>query len=82
MSQKSEAVLKARRDLIQQTLDKICEPCVFRAFKKHVFVVLSHLWLHNIAKEEGLFDLEEWAHPQYRDQIIEKIEVFLNKYIR
>jgi hypothetical protein len=82
MTQKSEAVLKARKEMIQQTLDKICETCDFWELKSKTFVVLCHLWLHIIAKEEGLFDLEEWAQPQQKDQLVEKIEAFLIKHIR
>ncbi len=82
MTPKSDAVQQARRDMIQQTLDKICEPCEFRELKSRTFVVLCHLWLHIKAEKEGLFELEEWAHPQPRDQLIEKIESFLTKHIR
>ena len=82
MAQKSEAVLKARRELVQQTLDKICEPCDFCNLKSRVFVVLSHLWLHKTAEKEGLFELDECADPRLRDQLIEKIEIFLTKHIK
>jgi hypothetical protein len=81
-SRKSEAVLKARREMIEQTLDKICEPCDFWDLKSRTCVVLCHLWLHKIAKEEGLFELDEWAHPQLRDQLIDKINNFLIKHIK
>ncbi len=82
MSKHSSAVQQARKEMIQQTLDKICEPCEFRELKSRTFVVLCHLWLHNIATEEGLFELEEWAHPQLRDRLIYKIETFLKKHIK
>lgn len=82
MLHKYEAVLKARRELIQQTLDKICKPCDFRVLKSRTFVVLCHLWFHYIAKEEKLFELEEWENSQLRDQLIEKIEAFLIKHIK
>ena len=82
MTQKSEAVLKVRRELIQQTFDKICEPCDFRELKSRTFVVLCNLWLHIKAKKEGLFELEEWTSPQLRDRLIEKIEVFLTNQIK
>ncbi|MFW9971472.1 MAG: hypothetical protein ACFFDF_14855 [Candidatus Odinarchaeota archaeon] len=82
MSQKSEEILKARRELIRQTLDKICEPCNFWEFKSKTFVVLCHLWLHIKAEKEGLFELEEWAHSELKNQLIKKIETFLTKNIR
>ena len=82
MHQKSEAVKQARKELIEQTLEKIRETSDFRELKTRTFVVFAHLWLHNIAKEEGLFELDEWAHPELRDQLIEKIEIFLTKHIK
>lgn len=71
MYQKSGAVKQARRELIQQTLDKICKTRDFNELKSNTFVVLSHLWLHKIVEEEGLFKGEEWSHPECRDELIE-----------
>lgn len=82
MHQKSEAVKQARKELIEQTLEKIRETRDFRELKTRTFVVLTHLWLHTEAKKEGVFELEEWAHPELRDQLIEKIEMFLTKHIK
>jgi hypothetical protein len=82
MYHKSEAVQQARRELIQQLFDKICEPCKFEELKGNTCVVLSHVWLQNIATKEGLFELEEWAHPELKEQLLEKIEIFLTKHIR
>ena len=81
MSQKSDAVQQARKELIQQTLDKIHETRDFRELKRSTVIVLPHLWLHNIAKEEGLFKLEDWAYPQLRDQLVAKIEIFVIRHI-
>jgi hypothetical protein len=82
MVQKSKALLEARRDLIQHTIGKIREPCDFWEFKSHTFVVLLHLWLHVKANEEGLFDLDEWEHPELKECLIKKIESFLIKHIK
>jgi hypothetical protein len=82
MSHESKGVKLARSSLIQQTLAKIRETRDFRDLKRNTFVVLAHLWLHNIAKEEGLFKLDEWEQPKFREQLIEKIEIFLIKHIR
>jgi len=43
MSQKSDAVKQARRELIQHTLDKICGTRDFWELKRSTFVVLAHL---------------------------------------
>lgn len=82
MSQKSKAVKQARKELIQQTLEKIRETRDFSDLKTRTFVVLAYLWLHIRAEKEGLFKLDEWAHIQLREQLIERIGSFLTKYIR
>ena len=82
MSHKSEAVIKARQDLIQQTLDKIIKVPDFSELKTTTYVVLSHLWLHRIAEQENLFKLEEWSNLECRNELIKKIEEFLIRHIR
>ena len=64
MYQKSEAVKQARRGLIQQNLDKICETRDFSDLKSRTYVVLAHLWLHKRAEQENLFKAEEWSTPE------------------
>jgi len=82
MTQKSEAVKQARRELIQQTLDKICETQDFSELRTSTYVVLAHLWLHKKAEEENLFKAEEWSHPECRNELIEKLKDFLYRHIR
>ena len=82
MHQKSEEVKQARRELIQQTLDKICKIQDFNELRTRTYVVLAHLWLHKIAEQENLFKLEEWLNPECRDHLIEKIKLFLIKHIK
>ncbi|MEE9378779.1 MAG: hypothetical protein V3V33_12175 [Candidatus Lokiarchaeia archaeon] len=80
--EKSEAVIQARRELIQQSLDKICETRDFSELKQTTYVVLAHLWLHKRAEQENLFNAEEWSNPECRDELIKKIRDFLTKHIR
>jgi len=82
MYEKSEALKQARRELIQQSFDKICEIRDFRDLKSKTYVVLSHLWLHKRAEEENLFKAEEWSSPECRDELIKKIRDFLTMHIR
>ncbi len=65
MNQKSEAVKRARRKLIQQTLDKICETRDFSELKTNTYVVLAHLWLHKKAEEEN-FMLSYFSHITHK----------------
>ncbi len=81
MDKKSEAVKQARKELIQQTLDKIIEIQDFKELKQRTYVVLAHLWLHKKAEEENLFDAEEWSNVECRDKLIKKIKEFLIKHI-
>jgi len=82
MCQESEGVKLARSSLIQQTLTKIRETRDFRDLKRNTFVILAHLWLHTLAENEGLFELDGWEQPKLREQLIEKIETFLTSHIR
>ena len=82
MYEKSEVVKRARRELIQQILDKICKTCDFSELRTNTYVVLAHLWLHKKAEEENLFEAEEWSHPECRDVLIKKIREFLIKHIQ
>ena len=82
MHEKNEAVQQARRELIQQTLDKIIEIQDFSELKQTTYVVIAHLWLHKIAEQENLFKIEEWSNPECRDELIKKIEEFLIRHIR
>ena len=82
MHEESEEVKQARRELIQQTLDKIVETQDFTEFKRTTYVVLAHLWLHKIAEEENLFNAEEWLKPECKDELITKIREFLIRHIR
>ncbi len=82
MYEKSEAVKRARRELIQQILDKICKTQNFSELRTTTYVVLMHLWLHIKAEEERLFKGEEWLHPECRNVLLKKIEEFLVRHIR
>jgi len=82
MTQTSEVIKRARRELIQQTLDKICETRDFNELKRIINVILMHLWLHKIAEQEKLFESEKWLHPECRDELIEKIREFLVRHLK
>jgi len=43
MFEKREAVKQARRELILQTLDKICEIQDFSELKSATYIILAHL---------------------------------------
>ena len=82
MGSKSDKCEQARRELIQQPLNKICRTRDFSDLRSRTYVVLAHLWLHIKAEEENLFKAEEWSNPECRDELIKKIKAFLIKHIR
>ncbi|UCC20413.1 MAG: hypothetical protein JSV62_03750 [Promethearchaeota archaeon] len=82
MYEKSEAVIRARKELIQQAYDEICEEKEFDRLKSKVYCVLGKFWLHIIAQKEGLFNSEEWNSPNCRDSILKMIKRFLTKHIK
>ena len=82
MAQKNEAVLRARKELIQQTFEKICKKKEFSELRIHTRVVLMHLWLHIKAEEEGLLTLPEWDNPENREDILKRVKGFLVTHIK
>ena len=82
MTNKSDRCQQARRELIQQALDEICETPEFRNLLSKTYCVLAKFWLHVKAEKENLFKGEEWTNPKCRDEVTKKIEDFLIKHIR
>ena len=82
MVSKSDRCEQAKRELIQQAMDKICEKRDFSDFKRRAYVVLTHLWLHIKVEKENLFKAEEWSNPECRDELRKRIKCFLIKHIQ
>ena len=82
MAHKSEAVLRARKELIQQIFEKICKEQEFSELRTHTRVFLMHLWLHIKAEEEGLLKLPEWDNSRSKEIILNRIKEFLIKHIK
>ncbi len=82
MVSKSDKCKQARRELIQQALDEICETPDFNSLYSRTYCVLAKFWLHIKAEKENLFKAEEWSNPKGRDELLKKIKEFLIKHIR
>ena len=82
MYEKSEAVKQARRELIQQAFNEICDVPSYSSLYMRAFYVIAKFGLQLKAKEERLFETEGWDEPQYRVELLRKLKDFLNRYIR
>ena len=71
-----------RRNFIEQTLDKIRNVPRYSNFYLETFCVIANFGLQIKAKQERLFENEDWNDPGCRDELIKKVERFLNKYIK
>ncbi len=60
----------------------ICNVPDYNTFYNNTFCVIANLGLQLKAKEEKLFDAEDWSNPQCRDILIERTRKFLIKHIR
>ncbi len=82
MTAKSDEVQRARWSLIQHAFDEICNVPRYSNFRSHTFYVIAKLGLQMKAREEKLFDTDDWHDPKCRDELIEKVKAFLIKYIK
>ena len=82
MYQKSDKVKQARRSLIQHAFDEISNIPNYSNFRRNTFFVIAKLGLQLKAREEKLFDTDDWHDPECRDELTKKIREFLVKHIR
>lgn len=73
---------QARNQLVQSALDEICSERNFSDFRRHAYYVIAKLGLQLKAKAGDLFEGKEWLIPRYRDFLIERLKVFLIRYIK
>lgn len=82
MTAKSDEVKQARWSLIQQAFNEICHVPNYSNFRSNTFFVIAKLGLQLKAREEKLFDTDDWYDPECREELTNKIREFLIKYIR
>ncbi len=78
---KPEFVL-ARKMLIQDALDEFINKKGFRDFSRSAFCAIAKFGLQLDAKQENLFNSEEWSNPECKDELIKKVKKFLVKHIK
>jgi len=82
MTAKGDEVKRARWSLIHHAFDEICNVPRYSNFRSNAFYVIAKLGLQMKAREEKLFDTDDWHDPECKDELTEKIREFLIKHIR
>jgi len=76
-----ETELKRKR-FVQQLFDEICDVPEYNSFYTHIYSKIAGLGLQGKTKEENLFADVDWSTPKGKDELLEKIRMFLMKHIR
>ncbi len=79
---RSPELEQKRRSFIEQVVDEIRNIPRYNNFYLEVFYVIAKFGLQIKAKQEKLFENEDWNNFECRDELIRKVEGFLEKYIK
>ncbi|MFX1500686.1 MAG: hypothetical protein ACFFDH_06940 [Promethearchaeota archaeon] len=82
MTALSNEIKEKRREFVQQIFDQIKKAAYTMGFYRSTYHILASLWLHIIAKEEGLINREEYDTIEAHDLLLKRIKQFLVKYIK
>lgn len=82
MSRDKPEFVHARKMLIQDAMEEFIKKKDFRDFSRSAFCVIAKFGLQLDAKQENLFNSEEWSNPERKEDLIRRIEKFLVKNIR
>ena len=71
-----------RRSSIEEIVEKIRNVPRYSTFYLNTFNVIASIGLQLKAKQEKLFEGEDWNNPECQDDLIRKVEGFLDKSIK
>lgn len=71
-----------RRDFLEQVVDEIRNVPRYNNFYHEVFYVIAKFGLQIKARQERLFENEDWNNFECRDELIKKVEGFLERHIK
>ncbi len=77
----NEQILQARKELVQQIMDKIRDNRDFARFYEHVQVVFTHIGLYYTPEMQDFLNSRNWDNPIKFNDYIKDIKVFLAKII-
>ena len=73
---------QAREFLKQEALKEISEISDFTRFQTRAFCVIAKYGLQLDAKREELFSGDEWSNKDCKEELIKKMNQFLDKHIK
>ena len=82
MNRDNPKYIHARKVLVQDAMDEFIHKKDYKDFSRSAFCAIAKFGLQLDAKQENLFDSEEWSNPERRVDLIRRIESFLVKHIR
>ncbi|MFX1365921.1 MAG: hypothetical protein ACFFCE_19325 [Promethearchaeota archaeon] len=82
MTALSNEIKELRREFVQQIFGRIKEAAHTMGFYRSTYHIFATLWLHIIAKEEGLLTREDYGNPETHNLLLKRIKEFLVKYIK
>ncbi|KKN57265.1 hypothetical protein LCGC14_0563930 [marine sediment metagenome] len=71
-----------RAQFTQEILDDIRNTPGYCSFRSYISNQMAALGLQRKAKEAKLFENEDWSNLENRDELMRKIEKFLNEHIK
>ena len=69
---------KKRRDFLDQIIEELRNTPQSNDFYLSAFYTVAKFGLQLKAKQEKLFDGEGWNNPKFREQLLQKVERFLD----
>jgi len=82
MNRDNPEFVHARKMLIQDAMDEFIDKKDFRDFSRSAFCAIAKFGLQLDAKQENLFNSEEWSNSERKEDLIRRVEKFLVKHIR
>ena len=82
MNRDKPEFVHARKMLIQDALGEFNNKKDFQDFRRSAFCAIAKFGLQLDAKQEDLFNPEEWSNLDKKEDLIKKVEKFLVKHIK
>ena len=73
---------RMRRDFLEEVVDRIRNVPKHDNFHRKAFSMIASFGLQLKAKQEKLFENEDWNNFEHRDELIKEIEDFLERHIK
>ena len=73
---------KKKRDFLTQIINDLRTTPNSHNFRHSAFATVAKFGLQLKAKKEKLFENEDWNNPKVREELVQKIERFLEKQFK